>query len=353
MSITSVKLGALALVPRKDVLASTLSLDLACSKGQQHQQRQQQTRFSLQHFQRRAAYCIYSVWLFTFSDIKTIIAPSFAFAIFTAPAASVFGISPVPQAADILRRAPLAVFWLWINLLPFAIDNQRQPDSIAEDALNKPWRTMPSKRMTPSQARTLMLCLYPLALATSLCIGGTKQCMSLMALGFWYNDLRGGDDSWVIRNLINACGFNRFASGALEVMLGGKRHTATSTLMLWQLSIAAIVFTTVQTQDMYDQLGDGLRGRRTIPLVFGDSQGRWSIAVPMAFWCFFCPWYLGSPPAGFAISVGLGGLVAARTLMFRSVPADKTTFRWWNLWLVTLYGLPLLKAVYTENAFET
>lgn len=341
MAITTVKLETPALVSRRTMLTSTFSLDIARSK-----EKQQQTGFDLQHFQRRAAYHIYSVWLFTFSDIKTIIAPSFAFALFTAPAVSVFGISPVPQVGDLLQRAPLSILWLWINLLPFEIDNQRQPDSIAEDALNKPWRTMPSKRMTPYQARTLMLCLYPIALATSLYIGGTKQCLSLMALGYWYNDLRGADDSWVIRNLINACGFNRFASGALEVMLGGTQHTSTTALILWLLCIAAIVFTTVQTQDMYDQLGDSLRGRLTIPLVFGDAPGRWSIAVPMAFWCFFCPWFLGSLPVGFAISIGLGGMVACRTLMFRSVPADRVTFRWWNLWLATLYSLPLLKATW-------
>jgi 4-hydroxybenzoate polyprenyltransferase len=248
--------------------------------------------------------------------------------------------------ADIWHRAPLSVFWLWINLLPFTIGNQRQPDSIAEDGLNKPWRTMPSKRMTPSQARTLMLFLYPLALVTSLQIGGLWQCLSLMALGFWYNDLRGGDRSCVIRNLINACGFNRFTTGALEVLLVGTQHPPTSALICWQLLISAIIFTTVQTQDMYDQLGDGLRGRRTVPLVFGDALGRWSIVVPMAFWCLFCPWYIGSPPAGFAISVGLGGLVAARALVLKSVPADKMTFRLWNLWMATVYALPLLKVMH-------
>lgn len=302
---------------------------------------------------RRAAYQAYSVWLFTFTDIKTIIVPGFAFAIFTTRAAPVFDISPAPQTTEIVRRAAPAIFWLWINLLPFTIDNQRRPDSISEDRLNKPWRTMPSKRMTPSQARTLMFCLYPLALATSLRIGGTAQCLTLMALGFWYNDLHGADNSCVVRQLINACGFHEFTSGALDVLLGGRQQALPISLKLWLLVIAAIVFTTVQTQDMYDQLGDGLRGRRTIPLVAGDTLGRWSIAVPMSFWCIFCPWYFASPPVGFAVSGGLGGLVAARSLLLRSVPADIMTFRLWNLWLLLVYGLPLLKVVYGESAFLT
>jgi len=69
---------------------------------------------------------------------------------------------------------------------------------------------------------------------------------------------------------------------------------------------------------------------------------RWSIAVPMTFWCLFCPWYLNSPPVGFCITAGLGGLVATRSLVLRDVPVDKMTFRLWNLWLVALYCLPLL-----------
>lgn len=293
----------------------------------------------------RAIYHAYSVWLFTFSDIKTIIAPSLIFSLVTAPAMPVFGISQAPRVADILYRAPRSLLWIWINLLPFAIDNQRRLSSVAEDRLNKPWRTLPSKRMTPSQARTLMLCLYPLALVVSLQIGGATQCLSLMALGFWYNGVHGSDTNYVIRNLINACGFNRFTTGSLEIILGGDQYTPTSKLLLWQLVLGMIVFTTVQTQDMYDQLGDGLRGRHTIPLVLGDMLGRWSIAVPMAFWSFFCPWYIATPLAGFLVSVGLGGLVAVRTLLLRSVQADKMTFILWNLWLTSVYALPLLKLI--------
>lgn len=93
--------------------------------------------------------------------------------------------APAPAASQLSRRVPPTFFWLWINLLPFTIDNQRRPASIAEDELNKPWRAMPSRRLTPAQARTLMLCLYPVALAASLALGGLDQCLWAIALGFW------------------------------------------------------------------------------------------------------------------------------------------------------------------------
>ena len=91
--------------------------------------------------------------------------------------------------ADFLYRAPLALFWLWINLLPFTIDNQRYLDFIAEDEVNKPWRTLPFKRMTPRHARNLVVVLYALAISISLRIGGLEQCLSLVVVGFWYNNL--------------------------------------------------------------------------------------------------------------------------------------------------------------------
>lgn len=49
--------------------------------------------------------------------------------------------------------------------------------------MNKPWRTMPSGRMNPAQARKLMFCLYVVAAFISWKIGGLTQCLALMALG--------------------------------------------------------------------------------------------------------------------------------------------------------------------------
>lgn len=53
--------------------------------------------------------------------------------------------------------------------------------------------------------------------------------------------------------------------------------------------IGAVVVTTVQSQDMYDQAGDKIRARRTFPLVICDWSSRTSIAVSMAFWPLIGP----------------------------------------------------------------
>ncbi|KAK0744970.1 UbiA prenyltransferase family-domain-containing protein [Apiosordaria backusii] len=282
----------------------------------------------------------YSIWLFTRSDLKTIVIPQSAFGIINAIAFS-------KDWLEVLVRVPSAVFWVWINLLPFAIDNQRQPEAILEDRHNKPWRTMPSGRMTEGQAKTLMLFLYPLALFTSLWLGGTRQCLALMVLGYGYNDLNLGDWSWVSRNVINALGFCCFASGALEVAMDSPLSffgEQSQTMVKWLAMIGGIVFSTVQTQDMADQVGDSMRGRKSMPLALGDGPARWTIAVPMVAWSTICPWFWRVSAGAHVVVACLGLLIACRTLRRRSIEADKRTFQLWNLWMACLYTLPLLFA---------
>ena len=236
----------------------------------------------------------------------------------------------------------MTAFWAWINLLPFAIDNQRQPDGVKEDTENKPWRPLPSKRLTAGQAKLTMLVCYLIALSSSLYLGGVWQCITLVGLGYWYNDLKGADNSCITRNLINACGYICFTSGALEVTSGLSIVSMRPVAYQWLLTIALVIFTTIHSQDLYDQAGDSLRKRWTVPLVLGDSAARWTIVLSVGVWSWFCPsfWQLGIK--GFATSVVLGGILVWRTLSQRTVKADKRSFRIYNVWIISLFFLPLI-----------
>lgn len=99
------------------------------------------------------------------------------------------------------------------------MSNQISSGAIKEDRINKPWRTLPSGRMTPEQAGRLMLAFYIFALGLSLMIGGLKQSVTLVVIGSWYNHFAGADRSYLVRNLINALGYVCFTSGAMEVAL--------------------------------------------------------------------------------------------------------------------------------------
>ncbi|KAI4594759.1 hypothetical protein KJ359_007562 [Pestalotiopsis sp. 9143b] len=167
-----------------------------------------------------------------------------------------------------LHRLPTVVLWTWINLLAFTVNNQRSPSAVTEDRLNKPWRPIPSGRLSTDQARTVGTFAHLLAQASSLLIGGGLiQSVFLSFFGYIYNDLGGGDRGFVIRNALNAIGFTSFASGALEVAAGDKSVLAEPNTMIWLGLIALVVATTVHSQDMYDQEGDAIVGRHTVPLV--------------------------------------------------------------------------------------
>ncbi|KAF4629296.1 hypothetical protein G7Y89_g8849 [Cudoniella acicularis] len=182
---------------------SVLDSKPLCSQG--HNSSSIYDGFNVLHSTSRWAFHLESIWLFTLSDLKTIVGPETSFGLISAISAQAFGLTPssAPPYGFILRRAWIVAFWTWINLLPFAIDNQRQPASIQEDMVNKPWRPMPSRRLTPKTAKTLMLGLYPIAVAVSFAFGGLTQCVALVLLGFWYNDYGGADNgfAWLLARL--------------------------------------------------------------------------------------------------------------------------------------------------------
>ena len=95
---------------------------------------------------------------------------------------------------------------------------QRQPDGILQDSENKAWRPLPLRRLTPKQTALLVLETYFLEFLSSLYLRGVWQCVILSGLGYWYNDLEGADSNCNIQNLINACAYVYFISGALELV---------------------------------------------------------------------------------------------------------------------------------------
>lgn len=288
------------------------------------------------HLKSVIGYHLFTLWLFTVNDLKTMVFPSTAFALFNLG-------NMETNLFTFVNQLPYILIWTWINLLAFTVNNQRSTSSVMEDKLNKPWRPFPSGRLTPENARILGVYAYLLAQATSvLAGGGLAQSSLLWVLGYIYNDRGGADSGFVVRNLLNAAGFISFASGALEVATGGKTVLNNGPMVLWLAVIAAVVATTVHSQDMYDQVGDAAAGRRTAPLVIGDKPVRWSIAIAVTTWSFVCPLFWKTSPLGYMISGALGIWVVQRSLRKMSVSDDRSTFRIYNAWLMSIYSLPLL-----------
>ena len=111
----------------------------------------------------------------------------------------------------------------------------------------------------------------------------------------------------------------------------------------WLSLVFTIIACTMQAQDMYNQEGDRLRNRRSFPLVFGDRAARYSIVFPVAIWSVLAPAYWSQGVISFVPTTSIGCVIIVRLLRnVRScTTSDRTTFVYWNAWIMCIYLLPL------------
>ena len=192
----------------------------------------------------------HTIWLVTRNDLKSIVFPESAFGICSALAGPMITTNQSPNAINILKQVPRVMLWVWINVLIFDLANQRLPHSIIEDSVNKPWRPIPSGRMTACQARRLLLAIIPIAILITFYIGGIEETIVMNTLVYMYNDLGGADENFVVRNIINAAGFICYSAGATRVACGHDRYSLNDKAYQWLAIIGGIVFSTLQMQDM-------------------------------------------------------------------------------------------------------
>ncbi|KAI0162649.1 UbiA prenyltransferase family-domain-containing protein [Pestalotiopsis sp. NC0098] len=304
------------------------------------------SRLSLSGLPGRIAFIWNIFWLLTKDDFATFVLPNTAFGIFGALSGSAF-VSPASGSFQVVLRLPMVILFNWSNLLIFDLANQRLPSSFAEDALNKPWRPGPSGLVGPTQLRQAMLFCIPAVIALHYTVLGTgSEATALAVLTWLYNDLCGGDEHWVLRNVIIAAAFGLYNAGSLKVAAGlqpGQTGDLTEQGHIWVLAISAVILTTMHVQDLKDQEGDRARGRRSAPLVLGDRACRWTIALPVLFWSLFLPWCLRCSVLGVAFgTIFLGLWVAFRCMAYSGNKADRRTWELWALWTASLYALPWL-----------
>lgn len=281
---------------------------------------------------------LYTLWLFPRSDIPTMIIPVTLLGTLTA-ASGQFGISA--SSSEVWLRVPQTFTWVWLNVFLFSISNQRSEESILEDSINKPWRPLPAGKLDTSQARQLLLLGIPLVFGLcALCLGAAQETAFCLVLTWMYNDLGGADEHFLLRNLINGVAYFVYGFGALKVAAGSDEAGAEASL--WLLMVACIITTTMQVQDLKDQEGDRARLRSTAPLDLGDGICRSSIAMGVASWSAACLSYWSWSPIGSLVVLGLGSLVVWRVILLRDAVEDALTYRWWSVWLISIFFLPMI-----------
>ena len=163
-----------------------------------------------------------------------------------------------------------------------------------------------------------------------------------MVMTWMYNDLEGSDHIFM-RNILNGLGYMCYSSGSMIVATGYGQETLNRRASMWLVCIGAIIFTTLQMQDMPDVKGDAARNRRTVPVIYGDAVARWSIAVPVVFWSLMCPVFWEMDVMGYLAPNFIGSVFVIRLLLWRSVVADGVTWKMWCVWITTIYMLPVWK----------
>ncbi|ORY11108.1 UbiA prenyltransferase family-domain-containing protein [Clohesyomyces aquaticus] len=308
----------------------------------------------------RISTCLFLAYLITVDDNPTFVLPN-----------SIFGISyslvdPIIRAENraALNDTFLSTKYLgyatictigfnWTNLLLFDLANQRQSGD--EDLHNKPWRPIPSGRMSPTQMKHCLSLAVPLVLGFNhLAFGvGTESCL-LGLLTWMYNDLGGGDDNWIIRNFIIACAFGVYNVGSVKVATFGLGVEPSATIpasnslvlsgvptvsldpdaYMWATMISLVIFTTMHVQDLKDVKGDVTRGRKSAPVVLGRWATGWSIAIPVVLWSGLCPLFWHS-----SLRVAISPVVLGLAVAWRG------TRQW------TIYDLihPLSGAIFTRD----
>ncbi|KAL9007546.1 MAG: hypothetical protein Q9173_007212 [Seirophora scorigena] len=275
----------------------------------------------------------YTLWLFTRSDLKTVVAPTVTFALRCALAAAA---EPDPTNNNnndlrdggggcLVKRIPIAVLWTWATLLMENIANQRLPHCILEDNINKPWRPIAAKRITAQRSRNLLLYVVPLTGLLSWVVGVTREFAALAIFTWLYNDLGGSGEVWHVRNALNAVALCTFFAGATAIVLdcGGRSERLTERTWRWVAAVGGVIVMTVQVQDLAGMDGDAACGRRTMPLIFGKRVTRWLTAVLIVARSFVCPGIWRVDVSTYSAPATVGGLLAVRVVYCRKMAADR------------------------------
>ncbi|KAJ8594718.1 hypothetical protein M405DRAFT_808498 [Rhizopogon salebrosus TDB-379] len=264
-----------------------------------------------------------SAWLFTSSDFKTIIAPVMVFAVVSSPRHTSLGL-------------PCSLCWLWFHLLQINLANQAY--SVEEDNLNKPWRPVPSGRISIMAChawrwRVVVFCLC-LSFLFSFKVLVTSATFAVLVI---LHDDFGLSGHPILKILCNVGGYASFELGSTLILSGG---SSLDTTCITALSCSAlVVLMTILAQDFADVNGDRKLGRRTLPMVAPKGSRIYMLAVfPVLSLGLGSIWSLGPLCTLFFVSIGFG--VGLRYFLLRSEVCDQSSFILYNMWLLGVHLLP-------------
>jgi hypothetical protein len=286
---------------------------------------------------------LHTVWLFAAEPVYDSLMPCCIFIFCAAVSGPVLGL-PSQSIATVLKRMLQVSIWMWLLLLQFSLHNQRHPSAITEDAINKPWRPLPARRIDISQTNKLLVLVYMVSGLLNCYMGLSTVFVIFTALVLIYNDFGGGETA--LRSVYNAAGFSCFLFGGLRVAIGYD-ITLSPSAYRWVYLMICILVTTFHAQEFRDEQGDNAIGRCTLITAIGGISARLFLVVAIVFWSYFASsWLQVAWPV--ATGPGVLGIVVAWLAIVGSgkmdTQLDKRMYKGWTLWIVSISLLPLAKA---------
>jgi 4-hydroxybenzoate polyprenyltransferase len=233
---------------------------------------------------------------------------------------------PVDSGLELAIVGLKEMIYCWLCITTFCLSSQLV--GIEEDRLNKPDRPLVVGQVTPDGARIRwimgMIALTSFAYAT-----GTLLWALIWQIGCLIYDYCGGSKHWYLKTFLGGIGVTSEVGAAWQLV----EPTVPMLVWRWIGVIGLYLITLMAVQDLRDMAGDRAVGRRTMPLVFGETCSRWVIAI--GYWGF--PWivhYGLMVPAGLTPGVigwdlflaGFSVTIGVRTLISRSPRSDHHTY---------------------------
>ncbi|KAI6004486.1 UbiA prenyltransferase family-domain-containing protein [Pisolithus orientalis] len=259
---------------------------------------------------------LYTLFLFTQSDIRTALLP-----------VTLFSIAAAPLAIPIQLLE--TTFWIWLHLLQCNVANQiKEPD---EDKINKPFRPIPSGRITVEDATILRWALVPICLVYSALYSMELMQISLTLMLFtvWYNE-RDGDKDSLSKNFLTAVMYGISELGG-TLVAGRDRTQVSPTGRIAAEMTVAVFMSTLHAQDFKDADGDRLTGRRTFPIAYPVAS-RFAIGLAIPLWSILLTVMWELDPLCAIAFVGYGCYVGARFMLYRTVQDDKLSCKHYCAW---------------------
>ncbi|KAJ8080310.1 hypothetical protein PM082_017143 [Marasmius tenuissimus] len=214
-----------------------------------------------------------------------------------------------------------------------------------EDTLNRPWRPLPSGRISGPQATILRYLLIPGCFLLSIHISVNATAASTwLAIAFFLYDDMGFAAHWYSKNVMNSLGYLGFEYGATCIMAPAGLLRPEARLSL--LTSPLIILTTVHAQDFSDIEGDKALGRCTLPVSF-PTFSKILVCVGVPMWTFFLLhlWCFNIFPAlGLAL---LSMTVSLRFYMSQTPKEFSTSYVLYNVWLLAVHAVPSIGHIST------